>query len=221
TKQTRDVARTLGLGESDIFPVSAQKALTARIKSDGPLLRRSGLFALEQRIARDIIPGKYQFIRAKIVYEMSGRIDASRAVLQTKASTVGNQLAQLKQLGGKNADAIHKMVTRVRAEKQQYDRELQGFEVTRKALSDQAKMLLAPLGLKSLDALIAETRSDMEESWTTHGLKTGMATFFRGTRKRIDEVARRSESIKKEVEGLYDRLHTKYGFARLQPPPLA
>lgn len=220
-RQTQDVARTLNIKESEIFAVSAQKALTARIKGDGPLLRRSGLFALEQRIARDIIPEKYQLIRAKVVYEVSGRINDSRAVLQAKAEVAGKQLAQLKQLGGKNADAIHKMVTRVRAEKQQYDHELQGFEVTRAALSVQAKALLSPLALTSLDALIAQTRTDMQESWTTHGLKTGMATFFAGTRKRMEEVAQRAGSIKKDVDALYERLHTQYGFARLQPPPLA
>lgn len=220
-KQSREVARTLNIDEDKIFPVSAQKALAARIRGDGPLLRRSGLFALEQRLARDIIPEKYEFIRAKIVYEISGRVNTSRAVLQAKTGAVGKQLAQLKQLGGKNADAIHKMVTRVRGEKQQYDRELEGFEVTRAALSARAKTLLAPLSLASLDALIAQTRTDMRESWTTHGLTAGMGTFFAGTRKCMEQVAQQADSIKKDVEALYQRLHMQYGFARLQPPPLA
>ena len=141
--------------------------------------------------------------------------------MTARGATIEKQLAQLRQLGGRNLDAIQKMVARMREEKTRYDQELKGFETTRLALSGQAKALLAPLSLISLDALIDETRKDMNDSWTTAGLKSGMSTFFTGTRTRMEELNRRAEALKKEVETIYDRLHVQYGFTRLQPAQLS
>jgi hypothetical protein len=221
TKQAREVARTLGTDPHNIFAVSAQKALAGRAKGDVALVERSGITALEQRIADDIIPAKHELVRSKVIYEVTGRMRDSSSLLQARAASAEKQLSDLKQLGGRNLDAIHKMVLRMRAEKQKYDRELKGFETTRLALSAQAKALLAPLSLASLDEIIQETRTDMQDSWTTHGLKQGMSTFFAGTRTRIEEVGRRAEALKREVGSIYERLHAEYGFTRLQPAQLA
>jgi len=220
-KQVHETAQTLVTDPHNIFAVSAQKALTGRAKGDAALVERSGISKLEQRIAEDIIPAKHELVRSKVIYEISGRMRDSCAILQARTASVEKQLGDLKQLGGKNLDAIHKMVTRMREEKQKYDRELKGFETTRLALSAQAKALLAPLSLKSLDELIQETRTDMQESWTTHGLKQGISTFFAGTRLRMEDVGRRAEVLKREVEAIYERLHAEYGFTRLQPPQLS
>ena len=220
-QQVRETARILNVKPDNIFAVSAQKAMTGRAKSDRSLIERSGIAALEQRIARDVIPAKHEIIRGKVVYEVSGRLRDDCTLLSARATTIDKQLVQLRQLGGRNLDVIQKMVTRMREEKTRYDKELKGFETTRLTLSTQAKALLAPLSLVSLDTLIAESRKEMNDSWTTVGLKRGMDTFFAGTRMRIEEVSRRAESLKHEVEVIYDRLHAQYGFTRLQPARLA
>ena len=221
TQQTVDTARTLGVEPKNIFAVSAQKALAGRAKSDAATVERSGIAALEQRLAQDIVPAKHEIIRSKVIYEVSGRIRDSAALLNSRVATIDKQLAELKQLGGRNTDMIHKMVARMRLEKQKYDQELKGFETTKMALSAQAKTLLTPLSLASLDALIHETRTDMNDSWTTSGMKKGMGTFFAGTRTLMEEVGRRAEALKREVEAIYERLHVKYGFTRLQPAQLS
>ncbi|MFL6652673.1 MAG: hypothetical protein ACJ8J7_15440, partial [Sulfurifustaceae bacterium] len=41
------------------------------------------------------------------------------------------------------------------------------------------------------------------ESWTTHGLKQGMRTFFTGTRARLEDVSRRADALKREIETIY------------------
>jgi len=220
-QQIRETARVLDVSPDNIFAVSAQKGMTGRAKSDRALIERSGIAALEQRIAHDVIPAKHEIIRSKVIYEVSGRLRDDCTLLAARAATLDKQLGQLRQLGGRNLDAIQKMVARVRDEKGRYDKELKGFESTRLALSAQAKALLGPLSLVSLDALIDETRKAMNDSWTTAGLKRGMSTFFTGTRSRMEELNRRAEALKKEVETIYDRLHAQYGFTRLQPAQLS
>lgn len=220
-QQVQTTANTLRVDPKNIFAVSAQKALSGRAKSDAIAVERSGIVALERRLAQDIIPAKYEIIRSKVIYEVSGRMRDSTALLNSRMATIDKQLGELKQLGGRNVDVIRKMVARMRAEKDKYDQELTGFEATRTAMSAQAKSLLAPLSLASLDALIAETRTAMNDSWTTSGMKRGMSTFFAGTRNRMEEVGRRAEALKREVETIYERLHAQYGFTRLQPAQLS
>ncbi len=219
-QQINETARTLGVEPSSIFAVSAQKGLVGKVKGDEVLIEKSGLPALELKLAQDILPAKYEIIRSKVVYEIDGRVQSSLRLVESKLKTVSTQIADLKKLGGKNLDAIQKLVGHMRSEKQRYDKELEGFEITRETLAKQAKYLLAPLNMSSLDELIQTTRREMRESWTTHGLKSGMETFFEGALLRMEKVSKQAEEIKKIVERIYERLHTEYGLIRLHPTPL-
>ena len=195
--------------------------MIARAKNDEALLTRSGVMPLEQRLAEHILPQKFDLIRNKVVHEISARVRDHHSILETRINLADKQLAEMRQLGARNRDAVQKMIARMRDEKQHYDNEMKGFEVTEGKLAVEAKVLLAPLSLKSLDELILETRDDMQESWTTRGLKVGMDIFFGGARSRMDEVSKRADALKREVEAIYVRLNNEYGFRQIQPPPLS
>ncbi|MCR4345995.1 MAG: dynamin family protein [Sulfuricaulis sp.] len=219
--QVEETARTLRIDRKLIFPVSAQKGLIAKIKGDTALAAKSGLSALEDKLTQDLIPARHMLIRNRIVHEVSGRVESSRALIEAKLAGVNKQLTELKQLSGKNLDVIQKMVVRMRTEKQKYDKEIEGFLLTKAALSRQAQILLGHLSMTSLDELIAKTRIGMNETWTTRGLKTGMAAFFTGTLERMEKVSAESDEIRKVVEAIYLRLHTEYGLAKITPPRLS
>lgn len=220
TRQVVESARTLNIDKSQVFPLSAQKGLIAKVKGDAALLERSGLPALERRLAEEMIPARHAILRDRIVAEVGQRIETSRSLLRARLAEVDKQLTDLKQLGGKNLDAIQKMVAHVREEKQKYDKEIEGFNLTRAALTEQASLLLGIMSLKSVDELIGYTREAMQESWTTAGLQRGMAAFFRGTSQRLKRVANDSEHIRQTVGRIYGRLHTHYGLPTIDPPAL-
>ena len=220
-RQVEGVAQTLQVDKKWVLPVSAQKGLVGRIQADAKLLEKSGLLLLEERLAQDLIPARHALIRNRVVHEMSARVENSHHLIKSKLSANQEQLNQLKQLGNKNLDAIHKLVSHVRAEKQKYDKELEGFQVTRAALTQQANALLGYLSMKSIDALIEAARRDMKDSWTTHGLQSGMTTFFRGAAKRMQQGNQCAEDIRKAVEHIYERLHTEYGMDVIRPPALS
>lgn len=220
TRQIVESARTLNVDKAQVFPVSAQKGLVAKIKGDTALLERSGLTALERRLADDMIPARHAILRDRIVGEVGARIEASRALLDARLIDCNQNLSELKQLGGKNLDTIQRIVADVREEKKKYDKEIEGFNLTHTALTEQASMLLGHMSLKSVDSLIARTRDSMEGSWTTAGLKGGMAAFFRGTSERLKRVTQDSEHIRQTVVRMYSRLHTEYGLPAITPPML-
>lgn len=221
SRQVEETARILGVDRGQVFAVSAHKALVGRIKGDSALLEASGLATLESRLAEDLIPARHAIVRDRVVQEMSARIESSRALLESRLGDVERQLAELKELGGKNLDAIQKIVAHLRLEKQKYDKEVEGFQLTRTALTEQAGLLQGFISLKGFDELIAATRRAMQESWTTRGLQTGMATLFRGARERMHKVGEHAERIRRTVERIYDRLHTEYGLSRINPLPFS
>lgn len=221
SRQIDETARALSVDRKLVFPVSAQKGLVAKIKGDPAMIAKSGLAALEDKLTQDMIPTRHMLIRNRIVHEISGRVESSRALIESKLVGINKQLTDLKALSGKNREVIQKMILRMRTEKQKYDKELEGFQMTRAALSKQAQILLGHLSMTSLDDLIKQTRISMNESWTTRGLKTGMATLFAGTRERMEKVNYESDEIRKVVEAIYLRLHTEYGLAKIVPPRLS
>ncbi|MHB8742667.1 MAG: dynamin family protein [Sulfuricaulis sp.] len=220
-KQIDETARTLHIDRKTVFPVSAQKGLIAKIKGERALIEKSGLTALEHKLSEDMIPSRHMLIRNRIVHEISSRVESSRALIDSKLNGVNKQLTELKALGGKNIDAIQKMVARMRQEKLKYDKELEGFQLTRAALSRQAQILLGHLSMKSLDELISSTRVGMNETWTTRGLKSSMAEFFNGTLASMEKVSHEADEIRKVVEAIYLRLHAEYGLTKITPPRLS
>jgi hypothetical protein len=218
--QVAETGRALGVDVAQVLPVSAQKGLVGKIKGDASMVTASGLPALERRLADEMIPARHAILRDRIVREVGGRIEATRALLDARLADSTRELAGLKQLGGKNLDAIQKMVARVRDEKQKYDRELEGFHVTRAALTEHAGVLLGFLSLKSFDELIAQSRQSMHDSWTTVGLQDGMATFFRGVAERLAKVEEQAGRIRRIIVGVYGRLHTEFGLPTIDPPAL-
>ncbi|MHB8623683.1 MAG: dynamin family protein [Sulfuricaulis sp.] len=220
-KQIDETARTLHIDRKTVFPVSAQKGLIAKIKGERALVEKSGLAVLEHKLSADMIPSRHMLIRNRIVHEISSRVESSRALIDSKLNGVNKQLTELKALGGKNIDAIQKMVARMRQEKLKYDKELEGFQLTRAALSRQAQILLGYLSMKSLDELISSTRVGMNETWTTRGLKSSMAEFFNGTLASMEKVSHEADEIRKVVEAIYLRLHAEYGLTQITPPRLS
>ncbi len=221
TQQVDETARTLKIDHSMIFPVSAQKGLAGKIKGDVALLDKSGLLALEKKLADDMIPARHSMIRDRVVQEVSARVHTSLALLDSRLAEVNQQISELKQLGTRNLDTIQRMVAHVRTEKQKYDHEVEGFNLTRAAMTTQAQTVLGILSIKSFDELMNATRNEMQDSWTTRGMQSGMQTLFAGAAERVQKVGAQSKEIHAAVQQIYQRLHKEFGLPEIHPPPLS
>jgi len=116
---------------------------------------------------------------------------------------------------------IQAMMQRMREERDAYEKKLGSFQNTRAVLSEQIRQLLETLSLAAFDALIARTRQDMKESWTTHGLKVGMASFFSGAVEIMEKVNKQAHQIKGLVEAAYGKFHSEHGLPRIKPASLS
>lgn len=216
-RQTLETARVLGIHPDLVFPVSAQKGLLGKIKADLALVEKSGLLALEIKLSDDVVPSRQQYVRDKVASEIGSMIESTGAMVLGRLGAIDNHLRELKGLGGKSLDVIQNMVARLLKEKAAYDNKLTSFQVTHAALTQQIDILMGYLSLANFDKLIEQTRINMQDSWTTLGLKTGMEIFFQGTAATMDKVNKQANHVKGLLEAAYYNFHADHGLAQIRP----
>ncbi len=216
-KQIKSTAKTLGIPTGQVLPVSAQKGLIGKIKNDNVMLKKSGLLALEEKLSREMIPGKQALIRDKVVRDMESIFETTNAMINTRVEATSHQLEELKGLVGKNSKTVRATAEKMVLEKQAYEKTLSEFKGTQVLLNKQIEILLDMLSLKHFDALVEKTRQELQGSWTTAGLRVGMKTFFRGLEKTSGQVNKQVQHIKRMVQSIYNNFHLEYGLSKIKP----
>lgn len=216
-EQVNKTAAMLNVDPSTVYPVSAQKGLLARVKNNEELLARSGLLALEATLSDDVLPAKQHLVRENIVSRIGSMVETTRGVLVERHEAVSQQLEELRSLSGKSADVLMETMQKLRAEQGIYQKDVENFQTSRHVLKRQLVSLIEALGLDSLDQLIAKTRTEMVDSWTTHGLRSGMKGFFENARDAMTQVNYQAEKSNGIVQSIYDRFRDEHGFTDLNP----
>lgn len=216
-RQVRDTARHLGVPESNIYPVSAQKALLGKIKGDSDLVERSRINALEDALGKELVPAKREIVRGNISQEIVEIAKAVRTVVQQRRKNVQEHMDEIGSLAGKNADVIQHMMDKVKIDKEHFEKSLQRFQATRSIFSQQTNVLYSHLNMKSLDQIIAQTKKNMELSLTTAGLKTSMENFFTHAYTTLEQVAKHAQEIKELMDGVYKKFQEEHGLANIRP----
>ncbi len=137
--QRTDVARALSINSSNVFPVSAQKALLAKTKGDDALLQRSQLGDLERYLAQEIIPAKQGIVRDNIVNEIGGLITANRDGIASQLKQVETQLNDLRSVSGKNTTLIQHLMRKAREKQAAYNKNMEYLNLLGKCLRQFSK----------------------------------------------------------------------------------
>ena len=217
SRQVSETARYLNIPENNIFPVSAQKGLAAKIKKDKELLVRSRITELEDALGQQIVPAKQEIVRDNINDDMSEFITSIRAVMTQRVKGAQEHIDELSGLSGKNRDVVEHMMQKVREDKEVFEKSLQRFQATRSIFSQQTNVLYSHLNLKKLDSVIAQTKRNMEIKMTTSGLKTEMQGFFKSSIAAMEAAAKQAQEIKSLMEGVYQKFQEEHGLSNIKP----
>ncbi len=215
--QQRATAGLLGLEPRAVFPVSAQKGLLAKIKTDDALLDKSGLLDLENFLGQDVLGIKQQLILETIGSDVGQMLDNSRSLLSGKLNDTKRQLEELEELSDKSDDVITNLMEKTRAEQAQYLRDVETFQTSRKQLKHQADQLSQTLNMEALDEIIERCLKEMANSWTTSGMKSTMKSLFEEIRRTMVNVVTQSEQTRKLIRSIYRKFQNEHGFAIVQP----
>jgi hypothetical protein len=219
-RQVDSTAQTLQLPRRHVFPISAQKALVARVRDDEELLSRSGIKALERVLAEEIVPAKQEILRAAVEREIGTMVESSLQTVESQLDSIRAELKELAQLSGKNRTIAKAMLAKLETDRTTYAQQVQGFRLASAAVIKQGGMLLTNLDSTCIEHILEQGRETIEGSWTTPGLMRAMQSLFEHYSSQSQRILKFSSDVQKLVEGIYERFHEGYGFARLVPPPL-
>jgi hypothetical protein len=216
-KQRSSTAETLGIPIEVVFPVSAQKALLAKIRGDESLLRLSTLTALESHLSRKMLESKHQLLQAALETDIGQLLERNRARVSSQINEIKAQLQDLEQLREKSDDVIQHLLEKTRQEQELYLKGVRQFQAGREELILETRLSRQALAPETIDALIEKAHRDMLHSWTTQGLSRAMRNLFDELRRAAQAVNGESERIRKIVRTTYQRFGEDLGFA-LTPP---
>ncbi len=215
--QVRQVAATLNLQVENVFPISAQKGLVAKVQDDAALLAKSRLPLLETALSHQIIPSKQEIVREFVTAESRNIIGAAQALLASRVAGVKEQLGELTSLQGKNEDVTRNMLDRMRVEKERFEKGLLQFSATRSVLDRSTNSLFTHLGMEGYHAHVAKTREAINAAALTAGMLESMRGFFIHGRQLLQTSNRMVAEITDMMEAMYRKFSADFGLTLAMP----
>ncbi|MES2636132.1 MAG: dynamin family protein [Pseudomonadota bacterium] len=219
-KQINITAHQLGISPANVFAISAQKALVAKINKNEALLKQSGIAELETMLGNQIVQAKHEILGKSIAVECSEMIKASRKILQQRVSHLRTQALELRELKGKSAEASKGILAKVVTDRKRYEASIPTFNHANDKITHIAKKLLSHLSPSYLDTSLANSRKEMGDSWTTIGLNKGMRNLMKQANELASNINKQSDDIKKLADNIYQVFQVKHGFEVFEPPAL-
>lgn len=217
-KQLKSSAALLGLPENKIFPISAQKALLAKVSGDSGLLSKSRLPALEQALTNELIPAKKEIISESIQYALEDLIGNTQVILEKRAHGLIEQLSELRSLRGKNVDVVEHMISRVKEDKESFEKALQRFQALRSVYSQQANTLFTLFGMQATRTQIKQAKTQMMAANFTKDIRAVMDGFFVEVNSRLTNADAQINEIKKMMNVMYEKFSSEHGLREMKPP---
>jgi len=210
-KQVDSCASILDLPARQVFPVSAQKGLVAKINGDDTLLAKSRLPLLETALSEELIPAKRDIVRDNTEREYGDVNRRVRGLLESRLAGLREQLTELTELRGKNKGVVEYMMGKVRAEKDEFEAGLQRYYAVRSVFSTLTNNLFGHLGLDGLRSLTQATREQMLEATFSKSLSDSMNHFFQATREALDKSNSEISEILAMMEAVYKKFSVEHG----------
>jgi replication fork clamp-binding protein CrfC len=216
-RQQHNVAQLLSLDARQVFPVSAQKALVAKINEDMALLEKSRIGALEAALFHELIPARRDIIRRQLGEDMDALLASQQALLASRGRDQLEQLQELKSLRGKNQTVIAHMMRRVEAEKKEFDASLFKLQGTRAVFTRLSTELYSTLGMDAVQRQADEVRAAMQAARFATGMRSPVRTFFEQARANLAQSSAKLAEIAAMMETMYRKFSAEHGLALAVP----
>jgi hypothetical protein len=220
-KQVHSSATILDLPNRQIFPVSAQKGLVAKINHDLPLLAKTRLIELEEALASELVPAKQDIVRDNATIEFGEIARIANQVLDVRLADIHDQLRELNELKGKNKSVVEYMMGKVRNEKEEFDIGLQRYYAVRSVFTSLTNRLFGHLGIDALKTLTKATKVQMADSSFSAGLSQAMTQHFATLRKQMDAANGEVAEIMAMMDAIYKKFRIEHGLKLGSPTPFS
>ncbi|MDO3387599.1 dynamin family protein [Gilvimarinus sp. SDUM040013] len=199
-------AKHLGLAPEHVLPISAKKALTAKVRQRRADLLQSNFPQLEQRLAECILRSQQQIISHRLVSNSHDMIVNTYNSLTRRIDDSENELQALMQTSDTGLDQeLDRQREKIRTAHHRYHKQSLSLKTSQRMLNNQRTSLLAPVEENKLQRLSEEAQERMNQSWTTMGLSQAIGDFFDDVDASINHLIREVERANKVLSSIYDR----------------
>jgi hypothetical protein len=219
-RQIDATATSLNIPSNSIFPISAQKALVAKIRGESDLLERSGIERLESFLAEKVIPIRRQILAKAVMNEIGAMMMASRASLQQRLASKRAETEEILSLAGKSKDVVAKLWNKVHAERAAYNDALAEYKIAERSFNQKKAALMDLLNPSRLDFMLSTGRQSIDGSWTTVGLHHSMTSLISSLNREFDSIVNMGSDIKTMMESVYQIFTERFNFVALNIPAL-
>jgi Dynamin family len=216
-RQRSTSADILGVAETQVIPVSAQKGLLAKVTHDPALLRASCLPDLESSLGLGMLGRRQQILRSAVASSIEDlRAEAGR-VINIRRRDLAEQMLELKGLSGKNASVIRHMRTRIEQEQEEFNVSGAKIQAVRSVHLKLLRDVFDLLGSKALKTELTSLNQLLRQPGIKLGVRKAYADTFVRLHESVRKAGRLSAEIQTMLQSAFRQLNTEHGFS-LQAP---
>ena len=216
-KRRAAAAAALGVDEVQIFPVSAQKALIARMRGDTALLGATGIEALASHLLTELVRAGRQSHRGVLDQVLGGILDENRARISARMELAKSQLAELEEFRVKTTEAMGGPLRRIRQEQDVYQRSVKRLQACQEDLIRETGRCLEILNRDKFESLVVQTYTAMARSWTTFGMASAMQALFDELCSAMQAIVSEGERTPRLLSEMYSGFRRDFGFELSAP----
>ena len=219
-RQCENVAHTLEIPVSHVFPISARQGLAARLQGDAGALTGSRLEDFEQALSDRLLPKRREHLA------QSARDGAQRLQQQLQRRfgemrrLYADQLLELRGLKGKSAGKVQLMLQRVQAEAGDFEQCTARLQAMRSVHARMLRHALQDLSADRLRQEVDQLQQVLGGSWLPLGAKKAFLELCQRLAALIEEAQQRTEEIHAMLVASYSKLNAEFGFSLAAEAPL-
>ena len=222
-RQRATSAEILGLPQSQVIPVSAQKGLVAKVTADAELLQASQLLGLEHALADGVMGQRQKILRAAVAAGIGEIKQEAGRAMHIRRRDLAEQMMELRGLRGKNVSVIRHMRSRIVQEQAEFE---SGGAKIHAVRSVHMKLLREVFQLLSTPTLRAEL-AELTQALKQPGIKLGVKRSYGQTFSRLREGIAKSQILNADIQSMltasFRKLNAEFSFSLQSPrePELA
>ena len=216
-RQRATSAEILGLPESQVIPVSAQKGLVAKVTRNKDLLQASCLPNLELALSDGVMGQRQKILRSAVasgIHEL--HIQASRAI-HIRRRDLAEQMDELRGLRGKNSSVINHMRMRIEQEQVEFGASGARIHAVRSVHLKLLREIFNLLSAPTLKIELAELTSSLKKPGIKLGVKKAYGATFSRLRGSLQKAQVASADIQSMLTASFKQINAEFGFSLLAP----
>ena len=201
----KTTAKQLDIPDSNVIPVSAQKALLGRVKQDTELFDKSRLRILEDVLSNTIMGTKEQNLWQNVINEARDVVCDSLGLIENRKNNLLRQQGQIAAFRDSSKGRIDEVIQLAQEQKQKYKTQSLNLKPSLRLMERQAQMLKDSLAPEKIQRQIDLAAKQINDAKSTVGMLKGMRQFFFQIDALMIDFCHEAERCNRLVESVFQR----------------